>query len=196
MKNNTHQAYPLCWPEGQARTRHLEPSRFKTSFAVARDELANELIRLKAKHTVLSTNVELRVDGQPYASRKEPSDPAVAAYFQWNDRQMCFACDKWDKVKDNIQAVRKTIEALRGIERWGSGDMMAAAFSGFEALPSPKHADHWRVVLGCPECNDLEVIRDAYKSLANRYHPDKPDGSDERFYRITEAWKQAQQALS
>jgi hypothetical protein len=49
---------------------------------------------------------------------------------------MCFACDRWDSVADNVQAIRKTIEALRGIERWGTGDMVQRAFAGFVALPS------------------------------------------------------------
>jgi hypothetical protein len=31
---------------------------------------------------------------------------------------MCFACDRWDSVGDNVYAITKTIKALRGIERW------------------------------------------------------------------------------
>ena len=189
------QAHPLQWPEGQARTKFREPSRFKTTFAVARDELASELERLGAKLPVLSTNVEIRLDGLPYANRPEPADPAVAVYFQWRDRHMCFACDKWDRVKDNIQAVRKTIEALRGIERWGSGDMMAAAFSGFEALPSPNQIDHWRSILDCPNTNDLTIIKDSYRRLVSITHPDKGSGNNRQFQRVNEAWRQAQQEL-
>jgi hypothetical protein len=37
---------------------------------------------------------------------------------------MCLACDRWDKVQDNIYAIAMTIEPLRGIERWGSGSMV------------------------------------------------------------------------
>jgi hypothetical protein len=51
---------------------------------------------------------------------------------------MCFACDKWDQVHDNIYAVGNTIEALHGIERWGTDDTVEQAFTGFAALPSPK----------------------------------------------------------
>ncbi len=36
---------------------------------------------------------------------------------------------------DNIQAIRKTIEAMRGLERWGVSDMLQRTFSGFKALP-------------------------------------------------------------
>lgn len=48
---------------------------------------------------------------------------------------MCFACEKWQDVYGNIYAIGKTIEALRGIERWGTGDMVEQAFTGFVALP-------------------------------------------------------------
>src|SRR5262245_54177038 len=58
-----------------------------------------------------------------------------AVYFTHKGRQMCFACDRWDKMEDNLHAVSKTIEALRGIERWGTGEMVQQAFTGFVALP-------------------------------------------------------------
>jgi hypothetical protein len=72
--------------------------------------------------------VQLRQDGLPYANRRAPSDTGAAVYFSYKGRQMCFACDKWQDVYDNIYAISKTIEALRGIERWGAGDMVEQAF--------------------------------------------------------------------
>ena len=40
---------------------------------------------------------------------------AAAVYFTYKQKPMCFACDKWDQVHDNIYAIGKTIKALRGI---------------------------------------------------------------------------------
>lgn len=80
----------------------------------------------------------MRQDGFPYPKQALPADKGVAIYFTLNSRQMCFACDRWDKVQDNIYAIAMTIEALRGIERWGSGSMVEQAFTGFVALPAPK----------------------------------------------------------
>jgi hypothetical protein len=71
----------------------------------------------------------------PYAKYKTPDDPGVAVYFELNGRSQVFACDKWDRVEDNLQAIRKTIEAIRGIERWGSSEMLNRIYKGFQALP-------------------------------------------------------------
>lgn len=172
--------YPLHWPEGRARTRYPERSRFDTTMSDARDSLFLELGRLGAKDIILSTNVELRLDGIPYANRRQPSDPAVAVYFTYKGDAMCFACDRWDQVKDNIQAVRKTIEALRGIARWGTGDMMQKAFTGFAALPSPDAVRQraWFEVLGLPANATVDQIKTAHRKLAKQHHADTgADGS-------------------
>lgn len=79
-------------------------------------------------HLVISTNIELRRDGLPHAGRREPSDKGVAVYFDYRRRPICFACDRWDRIGDNIYAIAKTIDALRGIERWGSGSMVEQSF--------------------------------------------------------------------
>ena len=107
-------AYPLSWPTNRPRTSSWRRTRskFDTTFAVARDELLRELKRLGAKGVVLSTNIELRQDGLPYAGRRQPDDVGVAVYFTHKGRQVCFACDRWDKIEDNIRAVTKTVEAI------------------------------------------------------------------------------------
>lgn len=125
------EAYLLYWPEGWKRTDRYRRtnSRFKTGFAVARDQLMDEIRRLGGRQIVLSTNIPLRNDGLPYASAKEPDDTGVAVYFSYKQKSMCFGCDRFHYVKENIQAIAKTIEAIRGIERWGASDMMERAFS-------------------------------------------------------------------
>lgn len=173
-------AYPLAWPDGQPR--HKGPrstGRFKVGFVIAREELATEVDRLGGRNVVLSTNVELRLDGKPRADRSNPSDPGVAVYMALKGKPMVFACDRWKDVKDNIRAISKTIEALRGIERWGSGSMMERAFDGFTALPSPQdwtERDWWEV-LGVPYDATIFQINEAYRRRAKDRHPDN-GGSD------------------
>ena len=75
------EAHPLAWPEGRPRTKRPQRSRFDVGFANARDELFDEIRRLGGSVPVLSTNVELRRDGLPYASRPEPDDSGAAVYF-------------------------------------------------------------------------------------------------------------------
>lgn len=47
----------------------------------ARDQLLAELRLLGAKGLVVSTNVELRLDGLPYSESRHIADPGVAVYF-------------------------------------------------------------------------------------------------------------------
>ncbi|MBD3609597.1 MAG: hypothetical protein HUJ30_03520 [Gammaproteobacteria bacterium] len=116
---------------------------------------------------------------------------------------MAFACDRWDLIQDNIHSIGKTIEALRGIERWGASDMMARAFSGFTALPSPEQvqSETWRDVLQMgnrlPHETDEDVLNMAerhYKLLRSDYHPDK-GGNPDMFRKVNEAIKQARKEL-
>ncbi len=188
---NEQTSYPLSWPIGRPRAKYRESARFDTTFAQARDGLALELDRLGAKKPILSTNIELRLDGQPYANRSEPFDPGVAVYFTHKGKDFAFACDRWNKVRDNLQAIRKTIEALRGIARWGTGDMMEAAFTGYMALNEKTEASCWEVLGIDP--NALVYVADperfiltAYRQKAMESHPDR-GGSVEDFTRVTKA---------
>lgn len=178
-------AHPLCWPVARPRTaankRHRSGFEVK-SFAVARDELLKELRRLKAKGVVLSTNVELRQDGLPYAGRRQPDDVGVAVYFTLNGRPLCFACDCWDRIEDNLRGITKTVEALRGIARWGSGDMLEAAFSGFAALPAaPASGGRWWEVLGVAATATYAEVKQKCRELMAKYHPDRNGGDDAKF---------------
>src|SRR5699024_4419079 len=145
--------------------------------------------RLDGCNIILSTNVPVRKDGLFYASAKAPDDPGVAVYFDYQDRQHCFACDEWDRLRDNVQGIRKTIEALRGIARWGSGDMMQQAFTGFSALPDRESAAqrHWAEVLGVSSTASKSEIIEAYRRARRCAHPDS-GGSAKQFHRVQQAW--------
>lgn len=168
------EAYPLHWPAGWPRTKYRERARFRTHFVIARDELFREIQRLGARAPILSSNLALRRDGLPYAVKAQPDDPGVALYFQYKKRPMCFACDRWDRVQDNVQALCLTIGAIRGIERWSASDMLDRAFTGFEALPAPGQKQHWRAVLGFTtgETVTKELVDRRAKELASINHPD------------------------
>lgn len=168
------EAYPLYWPEGWKRTASYSRthSRFKTGFATARDFLVGEVKRLGGTGVVLSTNVRLRGDGLPYAGVGEPEDGGAAIYFTYKKAQICFACDRYKTVKENLTAIGKTIEALRGMERWGASDMMERAFRGFAQLPSTTGRDWWEV-LQISRSSPRDVVESRYRQLAQERHPDK-----------------------
>ena len=177
------EAYPLSWPFGNPRTKSLQRSRFDVNFSYARDHLMKEIALLGGRLPVLSSNIPLKRDGLPYAGQKEPVDRGIAVYFTLRGQQFCFACDRWDKTADNIQAIRHTIAALRGIERWGTGDMVQQAFTGFIALPSQESPYD---VLGVKPDASQEEIEASYRQKAKLLHPDA-GGDPEAFRRITEA---------
>ena len=189
---STTTAYPLSWPLGYPRASDRSMGLFTTSFAQARDGLLEELRLMRADAIVLSSNVELKRDGLPYAGRN-PADPGLAVYFTWRGQQYALACDCWLKVEHNLQAIRKTVEALRGIARWGTSEMMAAAFTGFKALPEqagPGWNSIWWEVLGLPGPSaTTEDIQAAYKRQARTAHPDA-GGSHERMSLLNEARRQ------
>lgn len=183
------EAYPLSWPDGWKRVARRTRSRFEVSgFGRARDFLLAEIKRMGGSGVILSTNIPLRLDGLPYANSREPNDPGVAVYFRYGKRDMCFACDAFVTVRENAYAIAKTVEALRGIERWGASDMMERAFSGFAALTA---GESWWDVLECLPTADVDTINAQYRVRARSAHPDVAGGSDAAMSRLNQARESA-----
>jgi hypothetical protein len=116
--------FPLAWPSGWIRTPRAQRRRaaftrlrHAPTVADAVTRLAGELARLHATEEVLSTNVAVRLDGLPRSGEPEPGDPGAAVYFTLRTAERCLACDKWDRVADNIAAIAQHIDALRRIDR-------------------------------------------------------------------------------
>lgn len=150
---------------------------------------------------VISTNVQLRLDGLPYSNQRSPTDPGVSVWFTLpKDKQRrVLACDKWDLVEHNMRAIARHIEALRGQERWGVGSL-EQAFRGYAALPAS--TDDWRDVLEMRDDDGerthqftAEEVTDAFRRLALTYHPDV-GGSHEAFLRLTAARDRAMKEIN
>jgi hypothetical protein len=148
---------------------------------------------LSGTEVVISSNLPLRRDGMPYARETGIRDFGAAVYFNLNKRPVVFACDRWDSIAANVRAIAKTVEALRGIERWGSGDMARQAFTGFVALPP---IQQWWQVLEVPSTATQAQIEDAYRRLASAHHPDKLNGDADLMARINRARDQAMERFT
>lgn len=186
-------AYPLSWPQGWTRAKLQRASKFKATGSKAHKFLMAELNRLGASGVVVSTNVPLKADGTMRLDR-EPLDPGVAVYFQRNGKQVVFACDQYEDMAENLQAIAKTIEAMRGIERWGAGEMMDRAFSGFKGLPDQASdgEDCWKV-LDLPPMSPAHLVILVHRDLTRKLHAKQ--SASEEFSRINVARDDALRAL-
>lgn len=181
MTNPTPSAFPLQWPSGWPRTEgpRRESARFKTDLAAALRNLNRELGLMGAKAILLSSNYTLGINN--------PKDPGVVAYFTWEDQPMSIPCDRWDRIQANVQAIALTVEAMRGMERWGAKHMIRAMFTGFKALP--QSGEHWSNLFGVSADASVEQVRAIWRGLCKTAHPDT-GGSKERFLAVQQAWEQ------
>jgi hypothetical protein len=191
-------AYPLSWPLGYPRTGYRRESSFGTRRSVRGrittlsqviGLLQAELDRLGARKAVLSTNVELRLDGLPRSNGSRACmDPGVAVYFELKGKRIVLPCDKWDRVECNLMAVVKHIEATRGLERWGVGTI-ERSFEGYLALPEKGTQMAWYDVLRIPPNADAALIDQTFRLLAKVAHPDA-GGNLERWHELNTAREQ------
>lgn len=196
---NAKTSFPLCWPESWQRCKFTNAARFSArtstgqrrgkSMDEARRFLSDELQRLNASRIILSTNVELRIDGQPMSNRRPPTDPGAAVYFTFRNKPVTLACDKWNRVEDNVWAIACHIEALRGQERWGVGTI-EQSFRGYMALPERSEASSWWKVLELPINATREQITAARNRLAKIHHSDN-GGDDSKMAAINLAYAEA-----
>ena len=186
------QAYPLHWPLRQPRTpahrRRRHPS-FGRSLDESRRDLQLEVERLAGRELVISSNVQLRIDGFPRSGQRSPEDTGVAVYFKRKGAPLVFACDRYDLVEHNLRAIVLHLDALRGMERWGVGSL-DQAFAGYAALPEEATGEPWWKTLGlnAPPASE-HAVRAAYRDAARRAHPDV-GGSQEAFVRVQQALEQ------
>lgn len=163
-----------------------ESSNFKQTLSGALNNLRRQIELMGGKNLVLSSNCALGHD--------TPKDSGVVAYFQLQNTAMAIPCDRWRKVQDNVHAIALTVEAMRGMERWGAKHMITAMFSGFKSLPSRASGlDPW-VTLGITEKATEAEITAAFRSKSKIYHPDIPEtGSADKWAQIREAHDLAMQ---
>jgi len=187
--------FPLRWPPGWPREQSPRQSTFRvSSFARTRDGVLAEIARLGGEHAVITSDLPTRRDGLPYASSGEPFDPGVAVWWIGKDgREQCIACDRWLRTRDNLHSIELSIAALRGLERWGSSEIVRRAFAGFIALPPAPGEPDWRAVLG-PWVTTLDEARARYRELARQVHPDH-GGSTADMQRLVAAYQSAEAEL-
>lgn len=173
--------FPLCWPVGVPRGKYrVNNGSWKQDFTRIRQDLVDELYRLGVVDIIVSTNARTTAFGTPRGD-ESPSDPGVAVYFTRKGKRLCLSCDRWSTVRQNIKAITMSIEAIRGLERWGSSDMVERAFTGFAQLPPPTIPQRpWREVFSVGPNDHLneDAINTRFRALSRIAHPDAGGSHD------------------
>lgn len=158
-----------------------------------------ELGRLGVKDDdiIVSTNIKLNLRGVPRGDF-EPSDPGVAVYWtkKGQPSTKVIAIDAYRRVRDNIAAIAKTLEAMRAIERHGGATILDRAFSGFTAIAPPDWKKPWREVFGIkPETMITPGgLAELYRRMARFRHPDN-GGADSLMAELNVAYDEAKREL-
>lgn len=189
------ESFPLHWPVGYKRTSGYlrKRSSFKQTADRAQQFLDAELKRMGATKIIISTNIPLRRDGFFYAAEanKKLADPGAAVYFRYKNRDIAMCCDQYEYPWENIYALGKGVEALRGMDRWGVSDFLDRVFTGFTALPEPEPQDDIWLILGLNvKPKDVQQVKDAYREKAKKLHPDA-GGTVAGFQRLQDAYARA-----
>ena len=204
-------AYPLQWPTGWERSHPAQKThgRFKSKTSGYRGfgetkrweqgtdlTIADAVKRVREElgrmfigddDIVISTNLELRLDGYPRSAQREPDDVGVAVYWRDRGQSRCMAIDRYYRIADNIGAIAATLEAMRAIERHGGATILDRAFTGFTALPPP--LGPWHDILGVAAHTPTDQVREAYRRLRSEAHPDRPTGNADRFADVQAAFE-------
>jgi hypothetical protein len=195
--NEAIKAFPLCWPEGWARTKYRSQSPYKVTTDVALEELLASVRQLGGRDIIVSSNVPVRTDGTMYrgdhSDRRMP-DPGVAVYWTARDTKgnpvpRVIPCDHWHTVRENVRALGMAIDYIRGLKRCGAGEIQDRAFSGFARLPESTADDPWSI-LGVKRTATREQLSARLRELTRTEHPDH-GGSTERFARLSRAYHEA-----
>ena len=106
------QRYPLSWPAhrprktpAQRRVGSFKADNKPITMAVAFGRLEDQLRLMGAMYPVLSTNVELRLDGGPRSGQPKPADPGACVYFSLKGEPFALACDTFTAVEQNVAAL-------------------------------------------------------------------------------------------
>jgi len=187
----------LLWPESWPRVLPMrrQQARFDTGLAVSIKEILDSMRLMAARQIRVTSDLPVKNNGLPYATTKEPEDPGVAVWWvNLAGQERVIACDRWDSVRDNMQAINASLKALRGLERWGASEIVKRAFAGFAALPAGSGEEvnaapvpeapklrNWRDVFGisgswlkaAPPEAILAYVKTRHRDLISRSHPDK-----------------------
>lgn len=188
-------------PATKMRLRGVEPKRspFSTRYSKVLEVLHSELWHLGAYEYVMEIDMDeryFRLDGSPRANAVANSS-AIAISFKAQQGPMEFLCGTYTAWQDNVWAIAKGLEALRGINRWGI-TQAAEQYQGFRAIGSgialgaasmtveeaaavllrAAYGDHYNALYTNAMIHNPERRKTVFQMAALKLHPDTGGDAD------------------
>lgn len=166
---------PLVWPKGQPRTEKPIRSQFADpSVPKALKKLDHELTLMGALSMRISADLPIGRSGQYLTAWNRHDDHGVVVSWTLKSgATYTLANDNFDNPSDNLWGIALSIEAMRGLKRWGGDRLVEMAFSGAKSLPQ-----HGSSSGPFDDLNTKKEIDARYYELAKTYHSDH-GGTDE-----------------
>lgn len=206
---------PQPWTRPATPKTQRKHGNFRTSYTRTLDKLQYELEKIGATEILFECSFhanQIRLDGWPKANQSPEYNGIAVSFNHPEVGRVEYVTDRYFLWQDNLHAIALTLEALRGVERWGvvaSGQQ----YTGFKAITSgngegKRGAASWiaRLVAGEPLSGDVsngasvklyrdvlleeasaenESKRSIIKAARKKAHPDT-GGSHELYQLLTE----------
>jgi len=113
------------FPRQRTPATKRRASPFGIKFEKMLDSLEREMKHLSAKDVVVEADFnedDIRMDGWPRSSAREPRDPGVVLNFLSKHGPLRLPCDAFKNWRDNLRAVALHLEHLRLAALYGVGE--------------------------------------------------------------------------
>lgn len=127
---------PQVWPGKPTPPYQQRRAPFKSVPGKAFTLLGTEIRRLGGKNVKIAIDVtsgSIRNDGMLYSNAR-PKSPGVIVSFDVPDGVLQFPCDTFRFWEANIDAIGRSLQALRMVNRYGV--QQGKQYTGFKALPA------------------------------------------------------------
>ena len=180
------------WPGKPTMSRKKAP--FKQHATRMWDLLDRELANVRAKDVVLSGYFrpqDFKRDGGVFAHAR-PTSPGIVLEFTRGADRLRFMADLYLVWLDNVDAIARTLEKLRAVERYGV--MSGSQYQGYKAIPASTsattstHVDAALVRSWANVEHNAPITVDVVRSARRNAHPDA-GGSHAGFIAINDAAK-------
>lgn len=202
-----HLMWPDGWGETPAQNRKVSAFGYDSPNNRA-EQIASEVELFHGTNLRITCNAPLHSRDRLYQAFRQPKtaaerhamdeEPGCAIYFDRKGKPIAIGCDRYVDLQSNMRAITLTLGAIRGIERWGSSELLERSVAGFAELPAPGaivnvDRPYWAVLAIAPDAS-LDVAEAVYRSLVKKHHPDV-GGDPSRFLEIQAAIEQAREVL-